>query len=479
MVSNLLKRDEGFAIATVLGIAALITAVAVGGFWMAGQTVHESVRNNAETKAFQVANSGLELELATFDPTNIDAGRYPYIGNTSDGAYTLNVQQLAGYEYLLSSTGVSGDTSETVVQRFFYMNIWDMNIAAGSNSGFGVGNNWNGNANINGPFYVRGDFSWTSGNPMLTGGPLMVKDGAIDMSGGSGQVGTAANRIRCYATDGLIPLSALNSKVFPTDDIVRTSVPDIQLPRIDEDYLDSYLQMAMDQSVDNLSGTSENPITECAAGDPTTYLAVLPGRSPMAATVPASTSSYYKYRGSSGGRAAMGAGTHDLSIGPASFGAWDGHGYPAGSGLHDDFAYDAANHVLYVEGVVFIDGDLTFTTWVNYRGNGMLVVNGDTYIASGDLLPDGGFAVDRSLGITTPGSVYLNSTTYKGSVYCNGELNMDHPSTAFEGTVLADSISGDSPNVTLTQNPIIKDILPESMPGAGGGFVFPGTWTRR
>lgn len=469
-------RDEGFAMAAVLGIAALITVVAIGGFWLAMQSNHASVRNRGETKAFQVANSGMELEMASFDPRQLTSGKYPFTSNTEDGSYRITCKDVGGWEYVMTCVGYAEGASETVTQRFMYLDLWNVNMASGSNSAFGVGNNWNGNANINGPFYVKGDFKWNSGNPLMTGGPLLVKDGAVDMSGGSGQVGTAANPIKVYATKGVNPPSAIGSKVFPQGNIIYTSVPDITLPRIDDVYLDGMLQRAKSQAVDNLMGTGSTVITECVGFNPATYVASLPGRLAAAQTVPVCSSTSYKYRGASGGRAGIGAGTYNLTIGPTSFGGRPGAGYPAGSPLHDDFAYDAVNKILYVGGTVFIDGTVTFATPVRYRGNGTLVVNGNVYV-NFTLEPDGGFAVDRSLGIVTPRSVYVDGCTLKAAVYCNGELNLNKPGTVFEGTVLADTISGDSPNVTLTQNAIIKDILPESMP-AVGGIPFPSTWSR-
>ncbi len=44
---------------------------------------------------------------------------------------------------------------------------------------------------------------------------------------------------------------------------------------------------------------------------------------------------------------------------------------------YDDFAFDAVNDTLYVNGTVFIDGDLTITVPVVYKGNGAIVCNGD------------------------------------------------------------------------------------------------------
>lgn len=474
MIRQVVSDERGFAMVTVLGIAALITAVSIGGFFVAQQTMHDSVRNRAETKAFQVASSGMDLELAAFDPRKMETNRYPHSGTTPDGSYSLDVRRLDDFEYVLTAVGTSEGSSETVIQRFFYLDLWDMNMGAGESASLGGGSGWNGNANITGPLYIRGDLDWTA-NAKVEGGPLFIKDGRLNNTG-SGTFGEA-KPIKMYIT-GTPPVTGkVTGYVFP-DGPIRSSVPDITLPWVDNDYLDGAVDRAKEESIDNRMGGTASLLenTECTDTDPSTYTTVIPRV--RASTIPASTSTHYKYRGDAT-RANLGAGTKSLSIGATSFGAWPGSGYTLASGQYDDFAYNAASGTLYVNGTVYVDGPVTFTAAVNnYVGNGTLVVNGDVTIF-GTLVPRDGLSLANCLGIVTPGNVTLSKDRMIGAIFCNGDFTLNSPGTVYEGTVLAGRISATSPNVTLRINPLIGDVLPEAMPGVGGGLVFQGAWSRR
>ena len=83
---KLIRRDEGFAMAAVMGVVALVTVVAVGGYWIASQTLHESQRIENESKAFQVAQSGLDRELAAFNPAALMGGTY-----TNEGLSLIHI----------------------------------------------------------------------------------------------------------------------------------------------------------------------------------------------------------------------------------------------------------------------------------------------------------------------------------------------------------------------------------------------------
>ncbi len=257
-------------------------------------------------------------------------------------------------------------------------------------------------------------------------------------------------------------------------------MPDITLPWIEEADLDQKMQDAIDQSVDNKMGYLDIDSYEAtSSADPATYDdgSTIPGRSKAAGA-----SDYYKYLGPSGGHRPMGSGTTDLVIGATSFGAWEGNGYPVASGLHDDFAFDAGTGTLYVEGTVFIDGDLEITSNVSrYKGSGTIVVNGDVLLNGVDLQPDGGsMSKENVLGIMNTGDFRLQgpvSCNFEGAVFCNGEFSLYDTHTRFEGSVLCDTLYGDKPNVHLQTNPILPSIIPEGMP-AINGQIYKGTWTR-
>lgn len=468
------RSEHGFALVAVMGIVALVTAVAIGGYFLSLQALNESKRVSGESKAFQVAASGLDRELAVFNPATMVGGVYSNAYHTPDGTYTVIAEASPNnpWEYIMTSTGESAGTTESVTQRFFYINLWDMNIGDGDSAGLGGGSGWNGNASIDGPLYVRGNMDWSS-SALYETGPLFIKDGALNVTG-SGTIG-AAEPIYLFATQGLTGNKAATNVYLAGP--VSSSVPDIELPWVDDEYLDAALQKAKDESIDNNMGYASRTTTNSEA--------LVTGNEGMYTGVPPATgaSSWYKFIGSDAGRDAANAGTHDLTIGAASFGSWEGNGYPLASGTHDDFAYDALNGTLYVEGTVFIDGDLYFTSDVeHYVGNGTLVVNGDVWIGDAITVADftplnGDLSAGECVGMVATGDIYINGSM-RGAIFCNGTFILHSPGTWYNGSVLCGEISGDSPGIMLTTNPLLKTTLPESMPGAGGGIVFPGAWSR-
>ncbi len=54
-----------------------------------------------------------------------------------------------------------------------------MNIGAGQSTPLGGGRGFNGNATIDGPLYIKGDFDFQNGTGSYEGGPLMVKGGDV------------------------------------------------------------------------------------------------------------------------------------------------------------------------------------------------------------------------------------------------------------------------------------------------------------
>lgn len=488
---NPLNNDEGFVLFVVLGAIAVITAVAMGGFFLAQQSVAESRQVQSESKAFQVAASGLERELATFSTMNF-AGNASYTksGTTPDGQYTLNVGTTGvPFMYTIDSHGQSQGTSETVRETFFYMDLWDVNIGSGTNGDFpnpfGSGGSLNGNCYLWGPMYVMGDIDMNS-QIELHNGPLFARNGFIHMWANT----------KCYADSGTYSLFASDgadiSQSGPAQVKVYTKVPEIDLPWVDAFYLDSAMEVAKEQSDDNLMGRQDRNLANTETG-----VVHVPGS--YTGTKALGASEYYKVVGSSTSHASLRAGTHNLSIGATSFGKYPGNGYAVGSPEHDDFAFDATNGILYVEGTVFVDGDLTLTSNVRkYVGNGTIVANGDASLQlNGELRPlagtDGANNLNGSncLGIASAGSVTLdgNGGAFEGVIFANQNFYLLGNYTEMRGTVHANGIAPEHPNQTIKTEPSTVTWLPESMPGgptdprgagyAGTGIIAKGTWTRQ
>jgi hypothetical protein len=491
MMRKLLRNDEGFVLFVVLGAIAVITAVAFGGFLLAQQSVAESRRVQTESKAFQVAASGLDRELATFSTANFNGNAsYTKTGTTPDGQYTIYVGTTGvPFMYTIDSQGRSQNTSETVRETFFYMDLWDVNIGAGTNGDFpnpfGSGGSLNGNCYLWGPMYVRGDVDMNS-QIELHNGPLFARDGFVHIWANT----------QCFADSGTYSVFASEgadiSQSGPAQTKVYTKVPEIDLPWVDDFYLDTSFELAKLQSQDNLMGREDRSIANVEVGTvnvPTSYTgAKAPG-----------ASDYYKVVGNSSGHAAMRAGTYNLTIDATSFGKYPGNGYDVGSAEHDDFAFDATNGILYVEGTVFVDGDLTLGTNVRkYVGNGTIVANGDVVIhMNQELRPlsgtDGANNLSGSncLGLSAAGGVTLdgNGSAFEGVIFANQNFQLLGNWTEMRGTIHANGIDPQHPNQTIKTEPATVTWLPESMPGgptdprgagyAGTGIIAKGTWTRQ
>jgi hypothetical protein len=488
---RVLNNDEGFVLFVVLGAIAVITAVAAGGFFLAQTSVSESRKVQTESTAFQVAASGLDRELATFSTTNFNGNAsYTKTGTTPDGQYTLNVGTTGvPFMYTISSLGRSHGTSETVRETFFYMDLWDVNIGAGTNgdfpSPFGSGGSLNGNCFLWGPMYVMGDIEMNS-QIELHNGPLFAHDGFVRIWANT-QCFADSGTYNVFASDG-----ADIQQSGPALVKVYTKVPEIDLPWVDQFYLDTALELARMQSQDNLMGAQDRELANAevaVVNVPTSYVGTkAPGASDC-----------YKIVGSSSSHAAVRAGINNLTIGPVSFGKYPGNGYAVGSAEHDDFAFDAANGILYVEGTVFIDGDVNLTTNVRkYVGNGTIVANGDVTIQlNQELRPlsgtDGANNLNGSncLGFSAAGRVTLdgNGSAFEGVIFANENFYLLGNWTEMRGTIHANGIDPQHPNQTIKTEPATVTWLPESMPGgptdprgagyAGTGIIAKGTWTRQ
>ncbi|MDZ4169137.1 MAG: hypothetical protein U1E26_05730 [Coriobacteriia bacterium] len=223
MIMMTTRRDAqgGFALVFTMGAVALITAVSLGGYVLASQTLHESVKGMELNQSYQLASAGLEQELSFFSLDRID--QYPKTVTRDGGTYVARVVPVAGSTgvYELSVVGTVGDKSEEVLTRFQYLNLWDMNISGGAESSIGVRNGFNGNSTIIGSLYVNGDMEWGSNSDMY-GGPVFIKDGEWTAKGSAG-VGTSTNRVDAY---GPVPTGGN----YYTN--LKGSAPDLTIPTI-------------------------------------------------------------------------------------------------------------------------------------------------------------------------------------------------------------------------------------------------------
>lgn len=500
--------DSGVALLTVIGVMVVMTILAVGAFTLSRQALYESERVEDESRAFRAASSGLDLVLTTFDPDSTD---FPIVGTTPDGSYVVDVAPIGYGEYKLTSvgTGLDGKT-ESVTQRFFYMNLWEMNFAGtGSQTLISGSGGLNGSSNIIGPFYMKGNLSIGS-NMTVHEGPLFVKNGRITVAS-SGSLGLDSLYIKVYCTGDVPPNVDKGDAGGVFVSSISRSVPDINLPDLTEDDILQLSAKAQSESVDNIMGSVDRtPVRanlEATAGNAATYTTMAPPNSGWTRAKAWTANPAYKYIGAADGvPSGIGEGATPLVVGGSSFGSWgsvvttdgvsiagDGHYTLANS--WDDLAYDDASNILYINGTVFVDGPLTFTEDTRYVGNGTIIANGDITIG-GYLRPYGTNAQAENnkwaLGLVTPTDLSVQSPsdnsydklnarnetpTLAGAFFASGIVHF-YNNVLMRGSVLAGRIDSDHPNMTIVTNPLLPKYLPDSLPGAGQGLLWPGMWTR-
>ncbi len=529
------KDDSGIAMLVVIGVMSVVTLLAVGSFSLARQSLHDSERIEEDSRAFRAAAGGLERGLATFDDSGgaISEGLL-FDGDTPDGSYEVYVESLGGGRFRLEShgEGLDGGT-ETVAQEFFYLNLWEMNLAGnGPQSLISGSSGLNGTSNIIGPFYMKGNFD-IQANMGVFEGPLFVKDGNISAHRNS-WLGTESQSIDVFCDGDGDPSVPANADygggrgVYVAN--ISRSVPNIILPPLVQGDLEGWANKALHESVDNILGTinmdaSLNTANLEHAGGAGTYTTMSPpnnaGFTRKKATATNDFNPHYKFFGAlHGGISSKGEGSTHLTIGGSSFGAWgavstsDGVNLPAGpsgstgypANSYDDFAYDSANGVLYISGTVFVDGPVTFTEDMTYIGNGTIIANGEVNI-NGILRPystndSHGSANSQgennkwALGIVTPRDIYfygagsndyntldreeLRTATpiYAGAFYAENDAVFATNNLSVRGTILSGRMDFPHSNQYLITNPLLPSYIPDSLPGGSGGILIPGLWVR-
>ena len=480
-------NDKGIAMVTVIGILSIITILIFSVVWYSEQAMNVSVLNKNNTVAYQIANAAIDKSLADMQANGFSSDRYPMTGELNGGTYTITVTSIANSEYKVEAVGIDASgAQEKIVVKFFYMNLWDMNFAAGSNQSLTAGGGGiNGTSNVTGPFYVRGSIE-LAGGAYIHDGPLFVKDGDVILRGAS-EIGESSKPINVYVT-GKYPATNFYASS------ISQAVPSISLPVLDDNYIAEKYASAKVESVDNIMGyPSKSTATNIEAEDtdPTSYTTLMP---PSTATWTRNkaigASDYYKIIDNNNTPEPIGTGTTDLVIGgTGSWGTWYGDGHTTTSGQHDDFAFDDSTNMLYVEGTVFVDGDIYVNEDITYVGNGSLIANGDIYL-EGECIP---YNIDlnpaEALGFISPNIIYVNTSSsnkkpdpgvvpdISGAFFAKEAVDIDG-NVYIKGSVIAGSIRFGHPNAHLVTNPLLPSFLPESMPGKGMHLLSKGVWTR-
>jgi hypothetical protein len=497
------RSDEGIALITVLGVMLVVTLLAVGAYELATQSLFDARAAEDESRAFRVANAGIDTIISQFEPSALESYQGQTI-TTEDGTATISVSDTGGDagEYEIVSNGVGLDGSnETIVQRFFYINLWEMNFAGtGSQSLMSGSSGMNGSSNIYGPFYIKGNLA-VEANMSVMEGPLFVKNGRLTTTSGASQIGNSSKSVKVYCDGGTELTKGTVYVVGPF-----LSVPEITLPGLTEADMRAYAIRAQTESVDGMMSR-----TDSSAAVANLELTSRGG-------------SIYKFFGDATATIdPLGDGNTTLRLGSAGLGSFGSTGAIDTTGTivaahgatvydntkrnrFDDFAYwdeyTGEWDLLYISGTVFVDGPLIIDDDIMYIGNGTIVANGPvtlngrvrpfSYTTADVVVNKVGEDKKWALGIVTPESITMkgrgsndgttpirdNAFDYAGAFYTDSTLFVPQPLTSLRGSILSNKMEFASPNTDLVTNPLLPTYLPDSLPGGGEGIITPGLWSR-
>jgi hypothetical protein len=365
----------------------------------------------------------------------------------------------------VKSTGKLRGAQRTVVCYVFNMSIWNMNMGLGdADSIVTSSNGTQGTTSVTGPFYARGDIS-LSGNSAINCGPLFVKEGTLKFLNNATSLGSEGNPVAAFiqpAIDGNAAIwdEKAQRELEPGDpgvyvDPMSYICPNITLPPLRQ--LEAYRDYAAQESEENvvaypgIRNTYEPPLSGYKVLDNDTALSVGDVASRPMYTIGSRTGSF---------------------------------GTPGG-----EFAWDKDGRRLYVNGTVFVDGNLTIgdsaNSEINYYGKGTIVVNGDIYI-NGRLRPPTypyTMSDENVLGLVTDESIYIditsgNSTPSQymadlcGAFFATRKVKFLSNNVSFVGSMISGMLDfgGSNNNNHLFADGNLPNILPPNMPG-GNDYI--------
>jgi hypothetical protein len=479
--------DSGIALVIAIGVIALMVLLATGAFYIASQTLFDTQMATRHDAAFQAASSGVVVAFTSLR-SQIASGTVPP-GTTVSGSITASAAVYtavatlngAGTAYECTSTGTATDgVAETVFATFAITPPSTSWLPFGYNVFFFGGSSVgsvNGSGLISGPYFILypppvppATFPTItfSGDMQLSGGPIYVQNGNFSCSK------AATSPVLVY-TNGSVNGSMANG-VDTGSHFIRMpleATATLSVTRVVGSFLTTSLANATAQSSDNLMGDTTTTNQEVAqVGVPSTYRWQ---RAPnVVATGP------YKVIGTSSSPVGLTINSNTNSFGSI-----------AGS-IHDDFAYNKATGILYVEGTVYVWGKLTISRAITYVGNGTIVCTGDLEINANVVPATSGNQPDAThiLGIFTGGDANFptNAVTCVGAFYAVGKVYAPKNNLALWGSFISEqgiSAGGNSLNITSIPDlgnyvsAGLPHLVSESSGTSGSSGLQMTSWRRR
>lgn len=474
MIRSLIDDEKGMAFFVVIGIMAIVTVLGFGIMTIAQNDFSLNERDRESMQALHVAEAGIHKALWQLELQGSEMDPRTFTVNVGDGLAQVNAMQDPNNQWYwtIESTGTLGLASRKLKVTVFNFSLWNMNMGLGeADSMASGGNGIHGTTSVDGPFYVRGNVE-LSGSSEIIGGPLFIKTGTLRFMNNGSTLGKPGELIAAYIepADGNEDiLDKQGNPLEPGDlqvnvSILSNQVPEIKLPALEP--LSDYRKRAASESVDVCS-TYPGIIVEQAElsgykvlDDDTAY-----------STGDVATRPMYTINGNTG-----------------SFGLEVGK-----------FAWDSAGKNLYVDGTIFVDGNLTIgddaNSEITYYGKGTIVVNGDIYI-NGKLRPpwnagEGTYGMDSThvLGLVTDENIYVNISgsnsnptrdipDITGAFFASKKVEFTSNNISYVGSLIAGMLDfGDGTNNShLFTHSQLHSFLPPSLPGGDRFLAMTASW---
>jgi len=472
MKDFLLKDEKGIVMLVVIGIMLVITVLAFGVIGVSESDLFLSARDNESMAAFHVAEAGIQKALwqlenlgNSMEPRNFNIT----VGNGVAEVGAVQEDANKAWYWTIDSTGTCGHAKRHLRVTVFNFSLWNMNMGLGDGNTLASGGNGIlGTTSIDGPFYVRGNVE-LSGSSKITGGPFFIKTGTLRFMNNSSSLGEEGNLIEAFiepaeGNEDIIdrhgnPLNPGDPQVYVSS--LSNQVPDVKLPPLDP--LLNYRKTAASESAEPSTAypgiiTTQTEISGYKVLDDDLDISTGP------------VESRRMYR---------------LDSNVNSFGLETG-----------EFAWDKNNRRLYVNGTVFIDGNLTIgdnsNSEINFYGNGTLVVNGEIFI-KGKLRPPSAvnYRLDSEhvLGLITAETIYVdvngsNSTPQRsepdisGAFFASKKVKFNSNNTSFVGSMIAGVLdfAENVNNSHIFTDEDLPGMLPPSLPGRDKWLAMTASW---
>ncbi|OFW35185.1 MAG: hypothetical protein A2074_01090 [Candidatus Aquicultor primus] len=472
MLKRLFEDERGIALLTVVGVMLIVTILSFGVITIAKSDLVLSERDEEYTEALHVAEAGIQKALWQLEQLGSTMEPKTFTINVGDGLAEVNAVQDVGSQWYwtIESTGTSGQMKRKLKVSVFNFSLWNMNMGLGeANSMASGGNGILGTTSIDGPFYVRGNVE-LSGSSEITGGPFFIKTGTLRFMNNSSTLGKSAEPIAAYIepADGNEDiLDKHGNPLEPGHPQVNVSqlsnqVPDIKIPPLDS--LTAYRTRAASESEETC--TAYPGIIATQSGD--SGYKVLDNDINLESGTLNSRPMYY-----------INSTINDFGV-------------PGG-----EFAWDNINKRLYINGTIFVDGNLTIgdsaNTEISYYGRGTIVVNGEIFV-NGKLRPpfhDGSYNMDGAhvLGLVTAETIYVdisgsNSNPTRdvpditGAFFATKKVKISTNNTSFVGSMLSGMLdfADGTNNSHLYTHEALPSFLPPSLPGSEGFLTMTASW---